>query len=187
MQVVPHITNEIIEQIKFASNCHTSGNIGENAENEICLIELGGTVGDIESSPFQEAIRQLKLEVGTHNMLTCLVTYIPTLKNVGEQKTKIAQHGFKDLRQSGLNCDMVIARSETELTEESRKKLAMFANLESNRIVSSPDLDIVFQLPMILEAQNISRIILKQFHLPWEKPDLSKWEGMVKRKRKMDK
>ncbi len=161
VQIIPHVTNEIKKRI-----------IDIAKEHEITLVEIGGTVGDIESMPFLEAVRQIGNEYP--NTFYIHVTYVPEIDVVGEQKTKPTQHSVMKLREVGIQPDAIVVRSRRFLEEIPRKKIALYSNLPEKAIFSAPDVDIIYKVPLILESQGLSSYILKKINLKNKKPDLSK-------------
>ncbi len=172
VQVVPHLTNEIKERIL---------ELGEKAD--VVLVEVGGTVGDIESLPFLEAIRQLRLELGPGGSFSVHVTLVPKIKAIGELKTKPTQHSVQKLREIGIHPDMVVCRTEEPLTQEARRKIALFANLPPEQVLEAPDVPTIYQVPLILYEQRADEIILEELRLtpPKLKPSLSDWRDLVDR------
>ncbi len=168
VQVIPHVTNEIKSMILKAS---------EN--KDISIVEIGGTVGDIESLPFLETIRQLQLELGRDNTLFIHLTYVPYISAAGELKTKPTQHSVKELRAIGIQPDIIICRSEVMLPEDVKSKIAMFCNVKPTNVISAYDVDYIYKIPLILKAQNLDNIITSALNLDYKTPDLSKWNHIV--------
>jgi CTP synthase len=175
VQVIPHITNEIQSWIMNVAEIPVDES---GLTPQICLIELGGTVGDIESGPFLEAIRQLQLRVGKDNFLIFFMSYAPVLGAVGEQKSKPTQNGMKELRITGLFADFVVIRSENKLTKAVKSKVSLFGSIQPECVLSSPNVDSVYYLPVFLEMQGISKLVCSKLHLEWRKPDLTYWEQL---------
>lgn len=168
VQVIPHITNEIKQSIKAG------------ADNfDVALIEIGGTVGDIESLPFLEAIRQMRIEVGAVNSLYIHLTLVPYIPTSGETKTKPTQHSVKELRSIGIQPDILICRSEKALSETDRSKIALFTNVETEGVISLEDAKSIYQIPMILHAQGLDEIVVKKLGLNPPQADLSEWQAVV--------
>ncbi len=169
VQVIPHVTDEIKQSIIAGS---------EGAD--VALIEIGGTVGDIESLPFMEAIRQLGLKVGHDRALFVHLTLLPWIPTAGELKTKPTQHSVKELRSIGIQPDILICRSDRPLPEGEREKIAMFTNVEEQAVFSAIDVNSIYQIPMLLHQQGLDKIVVKKFRLE-ELPeaDLSEWERVV--------
>ena len=172
VQIIPHITDEIKRQIRTV--------VG-NSKADICLIELGGTVGDIESAPFLEALRQLMVEVGNENAVVVHTTLVPIMSVVGEQKTKPTQHSVKELRAIGIIPDFIVGRGSEVLTEKSKKKIALFCNVPIDNVLSAPNVRSIYEVPLVLEQQKAAERILLKFNLPDKKPNLTKWSSMVDR------
>ncbi len=165
VQVIPHITDMIKARIK---GC---------AEGlDIALVEIGGTVGDIESLPFLEAIRQLGLEVGHENALYMHLTLVPYIKTAGEMKTKPTQHSVKELRSIGIQPDILLCRSETELPTNERRKVALFTNVPENAVISVIDADSIYRVPLLLHEQNLDKIVCDKLHRDTPAADLSEWQ-----------
>lgn len=178
VQIVPHITNEIKEWIR---------NVAEESGADICIVEIGGTVGDIESMPFLEAVRQLHLEEGEGNVIFIHTTLIPILKVVGEQKTKPTQHSVKELRAIGISPDIIIGRCVEELKKATKEKISLFCNVPVEAVYSSPDAETIYEIPLILEKQGISKYILHKLNLEYREANLEKWKEFVERLKKAEK
>ena len=171
VQVIPHITDEIKRKIR---------NVDEGRNSDIIIIELGGTVGDIESLPFLEAVRQFSIEVGRNNVKFAHLTLVPTIKGSGEIKTKPTQHSVKELMSMGIQPDFLFCRTERLLNSSVKVKLALFCNIEEESIFSAYDVkDSVYEVPLIFHEQGADRVILEKLGLPYKKPDLTKWKKMV--------
>lgn len=170
VQVVPHITNEIKSRIY---------NAGSESGADIVITEIGGTIGDIESQPFIEAIRQIRLEKGKENVIFCHVTLVPYLECSMEVKTKPTQHSVKELRSFGITPDFIITRSPYNLDEKVKDKIAMFCDVAKENVIDAPDASILYEIPLNFVKQNIEEKILKQFNLPIVKSDMSKWEDLI--------
>lgn len=170
VQVIPHITDEIKKSILKLSN-----------ENDIVIIEIGGTVGDIESLPFLESIRQFKFDVGEENVLYLHVTLVPFIKSAGELKTKPTQHSVKELREIGIQPDILVCRSEYPLDEEIRRKIALFCNVSKYNVVNAIDATTIYQIPLYMNKEGIDKMIMKKFELTEKDFDISKWEEIVYR------
>ena len=169
VQIIPHITDEIILRIKEASG-----------DADIALVEVGGTVGDIESLPFLEAIRQLGVEVGRDNALFMHLTLLPYISVAGEVKTKPTQHSVKELRSIGIQPDILICRSERPLSEPERKKISLFTNVEEKAVINSLDAKTIYQVPRMLHEQGLDEIITHRFRINAPKPSLTDWDKVVK-------
>ena len=169
VQVIPHVTNEIKNAIKKIAK-----------SVDVAIIEIGGTVGDIEGLPFLEAVRQLAMEIGKPNYLFVHVTFVPYVKSAGELKTKPTQHSVKELRAIGIQPDIIIARSEYDIPEEIRKKIALFTNVKESAVISAPDLEYIYEVPLYLSKQGLDKLITQYLELEYRKPDLKKWERIIK-------
>ena len=169
VQVVPHFTNEIIKSIEDV--------VSDNVD--IALIEIGGTVGDMESLSFLEAIRQLALRIGKENALFIHLTYVPYVKVAGELKTKPSQHSVRELRAIGIQPDILICRAEKPLPTGIKKKLALFTNVDENSVFSAPDIDTIYRLPLYLKKENLDKVIAKYLNIEYREPDLKDWESIV--------
>ncbi|MBT6073270.1 MAG: CTP synthase (glutamine hydrolyzing) [Euryarchaeota archaeon] len=178
VQVIPHITNEIQEWIERVANISSDGS-GEIPD--ACVIELGGTVGDIESAPFVEALRQFQFRVGEDNICFVHVSLVPVMGPVGEQKTKPTQHTVKELRGLGIIPDILVCRSEHPLNTETREKLAAFCHVSPEAVVSAHDVSNIYRIPILLEEQGVSKVLAKEigFELPDSRPLLEDWIKMA--------
>ena len=165
VQVIPHITDEI-------KRCIKSGSEGA----DIALVEIGGTVGDIESLPFLEAIRQMRVELGAENAMFLHLTLVPYIATAGELKTKPTQHSVKELRSIGIQPDILICRSERPLPDTERRKIALFTNVEEKAVISAVDADTIYQIPLLLHEQGLDEIVVKKFGLDLKQADLSEWQ-----------
>lgn len=165
VQVIPHITNEIKSKIT---------NLGKTAD--IVLVEIGGTVGDIESLPFLEAIRQYAYDVGRENVLYIHLTLVPHIKAAGEFKTKPTQHSVKELRMIGIQPDILLCRCEKELTEDMREKISLFCNVKKEAVFSATDMDSIYELPLLYSRQGVDDIIAKYLNIWSRSAGLQKWE-----------
>ena len=171
VQVIPHITDEIKRKIKIGAD-----------GAEICLVEIGGTVGDIESLPFVEAIRQLGLELGRKNTLYMHLTLVPYIKTSGEIKTKPTQHSVKELRSIGIQPDILLCRSEQPLPSSHRTKISLFTNVAEKAVISAHDADDIYAIPRILHAQHLDQIVLDHFNIQAPEADLTIWDKVVNAK-----
>lgn len=162
VQIIPHITNEIIERILDVSRKPVDGT---TFEPDVCVIELGGTIGDIESMPFVEALRQLQLRLPPENFCLVHVSMVPAVGESGEQKTKPTQHSVKELRALGLVPDFVVCRSPKELQADTRDKLSLFCNVPSDHVLSSPDIRNIYHVPLVMMKQNFHELISKRLNL----------------------
>lgn len=168
VQVIPHITNEIKRSIKLGADGY-----------DIAMIEIGGTVGDIESLPFLEAIRQMRIELGAQRALFIHLTLVPYIPTSGETKTKPTQHSVKELRSIGIQPDILICRSEKPLSMGDRAKIALFTNVEKEGVISLQDAKSIYQIPMILHEQGLDEIVVKKLALSVKPADLSEWQKVV--------
>ena len=180
VQVIPHITNEIQDWIERVAHTASDGN---GKEPDACVIELGGTVGDIESAPFVEALRQFQFRVGSENICFVHVSLVPVMGPVGEQKTKPTQHTVKELRGLGIIPDILVCRSVSPLEDETRSKLAAFCHVSENAVVSAHDVSNIYRVPMMFEDQGVSEVLSKGlgFKLPGKRPLLEEWKSMADR------
>ncbi|SVA16052.1 uncharacterized protein METZ01_LOCUS68906 [marine metagenome] len=180
VQVIPHITNEIQEWIERVAHVPSDGG---NGAPDVCVIELGGTVGDIESAPFVEALRQFQFRVGRENICFVHVSLVPVMGPVGEQKTKPTQHTVKELRGLGIIPDILVCRSAKPLQDDTRAKLAAFCHVSEDAVVSAHDVSNIYRVPMMLEEQGVSGVLsgLFGFELPSERPLLDDWKAMADR------
>ncbi|MEQ1546594.1 CTP synthase [Methyloglobulus sp.] len=168
VQVIPHITDEIKNRIY------------QSAEGkDIALIEIGGTVGDIESLPFLEAIRQMRVELGAERALFIHLTLVPYIRSAGEIKTKPTQHSVKELRSIGIQPDILICRSEQPIPESDRRKIALFTNVEEKAVISAVDADSIYRIPLLLHEQGLDEIVVNKLRLNVPKADLSEWQKVV--------
>jgi CTP synthase len=168
IQVIPHITDEIKRRVVEGAG-----------EVDVALVEIGGTVGDIESQPFLEAVRQLRVELGSERALFLHLTLVPYISTAGETKTKPTQHSVKELRSIGIQPDILVCRSELEIDESSRHKIALFTNVDSPSVISLPDTDSIYRVPSILGAAGLDDIVVKKLHLDCPKADFSEWDKVV--------
>ena len=172
VQVIPHITNEIKARIRRAA---------EASPTDVVISEIGGTVGDIESLPFLEAIRQFRREVGPENVVYVHVTLVPFIEAAGELKTKPTQHSVNELRRIGIHPDVVVCRSHEELSREIRDKIALFADVDPAAVVASPDVPDVYEVPRVLEGEGLDRLVGERLGLDLGRPDLSDWDELLER------
>lgn len=170
VQVIPHITNEI--KSRFYRDFTTQ-------ETQIAIIEVGGTVGDIESQPFLEAIRQFQHEVGRENAILIHVTLIPYLKASGEMKTKPTQASVKELQGMGIQPDIIVCRSEVPLDDSIKDKIALFCNVPSNHVLQNLDVEYLYEAPLAMEKENLAQVACESLHLDCPTPDLTDWKDMV--------
>lgn len=174
VQVIPHVTDEIKQRILQCANGY-----------DVVMVEIGGTVGDIESLPFLEAIRQMRAELGAENTLFVHLTLLPYIPTAGELKTKPTQHSVKELRSIGIQPDVLLCRSQIQMSENERNKIALFTNVEQQAVINCPDVQSIFEIPLILHAQNLDTIILRKLHLEAQPADLRKWENVVTRQKEL--
>jgi CTP synthase len=170
VQVIPHITDEIKQRI---------WNLARTGRYDVILVEVGGTVGDIESLPYLEAIRQFTLDVGRRNALNIHVTLVPFIRSAGETKTKPTQHSVKSLLEIGLQPDVLICRTEKPLTKELREKIALFCNVETRSVVEGRDVQSIYEVPILLEKEGLPAIVLEKLNLRCGKPNLKQWIRFV--------
>jgi CTP synthase len=172
VQVVPHITDEIKQRVKL---------LAETQDVDVVITEIGGTVGDIESLPFLEAIRQFNVEVGRRDCMFIHLTLVPYIAHAGELKTKPTQHSVNELRRIGIQPDMLLCRSESELDCDMRKKIALFASLPMAAVVSAKDVDNIYKVPLWFEQEGVDDLICEHFGFDAPAPDLSEWAEISRR------
>ena len=169
VQVIPHITDEIKKRI-----------IKGAGDSDLAIVEIGGTVGDIESQPFLEAIRQMKIDLQSHQTLFMHLTLLPFLKSAGETKTKPTQRSVKEMLSHGLQPDILVCRSDEPMEEEERRKIALFTNVKKNSVISMPDVDSIYKIPIELNHQNVDEIVLEKLKLnSLRKPNLRDWKKVI--------
>ena len=168
VQVIPHITDAIKENIRLGAQ-----------GADIAMVEIGGTVGDIESLPFLEAIRQMRVEVGRENALFMHLTLVPYIRTAGEIKTKPTQHSVKELRSIGIQPDVLLCRAETHIPDEERRKIALFTNVEEAAVISAVDADNIYRIPRLLHAQGLDALVVRQFRLEVGEADLREWDRVL--------
>mgnify|MGYP001289893179 FL=1 len=171
VQVIPHITDEIKRRIKAGAK-----------GNDIAIVEIGGTVGDIESQPFVEAIRQMSLDLPSHSTAFVHLTLVPYINVSGELKTKPTQHSVKELRSLGISPDCLICRSEQELPKDERKKIALFCSVNPTSVISMHDVSTVYSIPLLLHKQKVDEIIISKLKIKSKKPNLNDWKRVVSAK-----
>ena len=170
VQVIPHITDEIKKRI-----------INGAGNSEVAIVEIGGTVGDIESQPFLEAIRQMKLDLMPHQTLFMHLTLLPFLKSAGETKTKPTQRSVKEMLSHGLQPDILVCRSDEQMEEEERRKIALFTNVNRDSVISMPDVDSIYKIPIELNYQKVDEIILEKLKFKsFKKANLNDWKRVIK-------
>lgn len=172
VQVIPHVTDEIKQRVKL---------VAESQDLDFVITEIGGTVGDIESLPFLEAIRQLQTELGRDRCIFVHLTLVPFIGHAGELKTKPTQHSVNELRRIGIQPDMVVCRSEEALSREIREKIALFASLPVDAVISARDVDDIYKVPLMFRAEGVDDLILDHFGIEAEPPQLGEWEEIVRR------
>ncbi|GIQ69816.1 CTP synthase [Xylanibacillus composti] len=170
VQVIPHITNEIKDRVFRAAR---------ESQSDVVITEIGGTVGDIESLPFLEAIRQIKSDIGRENVMYIHVTLIPYLKAAGEVKTKPTQHSVKELRSIGIQPQVIVTRTEHPLTDEMKRKLALFCDIDANAVVEARDADNLYEVPLNMRDEGLDEIVVNYLKLPAKPLDMTEWEQMV--------
>lgn len=170
VQVIPHITNEIKGR---------AYRVAKETNADVIITEIGGTVGDIESQPFLEAIRQVKYDVGAENVMYIHVTLVPYLGKAGELKTKPTQHSVKDLREIGIQPDLVICRTEYAISQEMKDKISLFCNLSPGSVIENRDADTLYEVPLVLEREGLAEKVCKRLNLTCGQADLSEWERIV--------
>ncbi|MBN2453304.1 MAG: CTP synthase, partial [Candidatus Omnitrophica bacterium] len=170
IQVIPHITDAIKERIKVCARA---------SKADIVIVEIGGTVGDIESLPFLEAARQFRLDMGYDNVLYIHLTLVPYIRAAGEVKTKPTQHSVGTLREIGIIPDVLVCRTERPLSEGVKEKISLFCNVKKEAVIESPDMDSIYQIPLVFKKQILDEIILSHFKLICKFSDLKNWEKNV--------
>src|ERR671929_705382 len=177
VQVIPHVTNEIKDRVR---------RMGTSSDADVVIAEIGGTVGDIESLPFLEAIRQFRREAGAENVLYLHVTLVPFIEAAGELKTKPTQHSVNELRRIGIHPDVVVTRSREELSSEIRDKIALFTDVEPDAVVASPDVADVYLVPSVLRREGLDRLVCEKLGLELHEPDLTEWNELTDLIRRRD-
>jgi len=170
VQVVPHITDEIKNSIKAVSD-----------NFDIVIVEIGGTIGDIESLPFLEAIRQFRYDVGRENVIYIHLTLVPYISTAGELKSKPTQHSVKELRAIGIQPDILLCRTDRPLSQSFKKKIALHCNLDIDAVIAARDVESIYEVPVALNEEGIDRLIAKKFSLSPADPDLTKWENVIRK------
>lgn len=178
VQVIPHITNEIKNFIY---------SVGKKSNSDVVITEIGGTVGDIESQPFMEAIRQVSLEVGRNNCIFIHVTLVPYIKSSGEHKSKPTQHSVKQLQSLGIMPNIIVTRSEEPIDEPIKQKISLFCNVKKDCVIENKTIDMIYEVPIMLEEQDFCEIVCRELDINYDKCDLSEWEEMLKRARNINK
>ena len=172
VQVIPHITNEIKAKIEL---------VGKENNSDIVITEIGGTVGDIESTPFLEAIRQFKYDVGRGNVLYIHVTLLPYLKAAGELKTKPSQHSVKELMSLGIRPDILVCRTEHPVSLDIKRKLSMFCDIDEDAVIEAPDAKTIYEVPLIMEENGLANVACKKLGIENKKPTLKTWKEIVRK------
>ena len=173
VQVIPHITNEIKARMEL---------LGKGDEHDLVITEIGGTVGDIESLPYIEAVRQLRWELDRENCVVIHLTLVPFLSAAKELKTKPTQHSVKTLMESGINADVLVCRTEHELSDDLRKKLALFCNVEQEAVIQSIDAETIYDVPILMYEEGLDQVVMKRLGIEDEiQPDLTHWKNFLKR------
>ena len=172
VQVIPHITDEIKHRVQI---------LGKSGDYDIVITEIGGTVGDIESLPYIEAVRQLKWDLGENNAIVIHLTLVPYLSAAGELKTKPTQHSVKTLMESGVMADILVCRTEHELPEDLRSKLAKFCNVREEAVIQSIDASTIYDVPNLMLDEGLDKVVLKKLNLKSDEPNLTQWNQFLER------
>lgn len=178
VQVIPHITNEIKDQVFRA---------GEATEADVVITEIGGTVGDIESLPFLEAIRQIKNDVGKNSVMYIHCTLVPYIAAAGELKTKPTQHSVKELRSLGIQPDIIVLRTEVRVTKDQKEKIALFCDIDEKAVIEMPDADTLYQVPISLQNQKLDDLVLEHFGLDFPPAEMDEWRKLLEKVRNLSK
>ncbi len=168
VQIIPHITDEIKQRIVLGAG-----------DADVAMIEIGGTVGDIESLPFLEAIRQMGIEMGSEQTLYMHLTLLPYIPTAGELKTKPTQHSVKELQSIGIRPDILFCRADREIPPEERRKIALFTNVEERGVISAIDVESIYQIPLLYHAQNLDQLVVEKLKLTTHAADLSQWQAVI--------
>lgn len=177
VQVIPHITNEIKDQVYQA---------GEATKADVVITEIGGTVGDIESLPFLEAIRQIKSDIGRDHVMYIHCTLVPYIKAAGEVKTKPTQHSVKELRSLGIQPDLIVLRSEVEISQENKQKIALFCDVNEEAVIEMLDADTLYQVPISLQEQNLDQITCELLKIDCDEADMTEWKALINKVRNLE-
>jgi CTP synthase len=172
IQVIPHITNEIKDRIQL---------VARRSDADVVIVEVGGTVGDIESEPFLEAIRQMRKDVGRHDVLYIHVTLLPYLATTKELKTKPTQHSVKELLRVGIQPDVILCRSDYPMSDELREKIALFCNIESKAVIPMSNAETIYEVPLTLEEAGLGEFLVEELGLQRQTPDMAEWQALVSR------
>lgn len=178
VQVIPHITNEIKDRIY---------RVGHSGETDIVITEIGGTVGDIESQPFLEAIRQVNFEIGSENVMYIHVTLVPSLFNSGELKTKPTQHSTKELRSIGIQPNVIVCRTAQPLNDDVKEKIGLFCNIPGKWVIQNLDAEHIYEVPLMLEEEGLTDIVCTKLGLKCGDPDLTEWRNIVAKQKNLSK
>ncbi|WP_445488911.1 CTP synthase [Niallia sp. 03133] len=178
VQVIPHITNEIKERVFRA---------GRETNADVVITEIGGTVGDIESLPFLEAIRQIKNDIGRENVMYIHCTLVPYIKAAGEMKTKPTQHSVKELRSLGIQPNVIVVRTEKEISQDMKDKIALFCDIDTKAVIECRDADTLYTIPLALQDQNLDQIVCEHLKLNCQEADMTEWIQLVDRVRNLSK
>ncbi|MDG4657648.1 CTP synthase [Ectobacillus antri] len=178
VQVIPHITNEIKERVFRA---------GRETNADVVITEIGGTVGDIESLPFLEAIRQIKSDIGRDNVMYIHCTLIPYIKAAGEMKTKPTQHSVKELRSLGIQPNIIVVRTEQPVSQDMKDKLALFCDIDPKAVIEARDADTLYAVPLALQEQNMDQIVCDHLKLDYKPADMQEWQALVEKVRNLSK
>ncbi|TRZ36676.1 CTP synthase [Niallia circulans] len=178
VQVIPHITNEIKERVFRA---------GRETNADVVITEIGGTVGDIESLPFLEAIRQIKNDIGRENVMYIHCTLVPYIKAAGEMKTKPTQHSVKELRSLGIQPNVIVVRTEKPISQDMKDKIALFCDIDTNSVIECQDADTLYTIPLALQEQNLDQIVCDHLHLKCGEADMEEWIELVDKVRNLSK
>ncbi|ADU95822.1 CTP synthase [Geobacillus sp. Y412MC52] len=178
VQVIPHITNEIKERVFRA---------GRETNADVVITEIGGTVGDIESLPFLEAIRQIKSDVGRENVMYIHCTLVPYIKAAGEMKTKPTQHSVKELRSLGIQPNVIVVRTEMPMPQEMKEKIALFCDIDPKAVIEARDADTLYAVPLMLQEQKLDQIVCEHLRLNCREADMTEWKALVEKVRNLSK
>lgn len=178
VQVIPHITNEIKDRLQRAA---------KTAKADVVITEIGGTVGDIESLPFLEAIRQMRSDLGRDSVMYIHCTLIPYLKAAGEMKTKPTQHSVKELRSLGIQPNLIVVRTEMPVPQDMKDKIALFCDIKPEEVIESRDVDVIYEMPLMLQAQNMDQIVIDYLGLDAHEADMTEWKSLVDKVRGLTK
>jgi len=172
IQVVPHVTNQIKERIQ---------GLTKNNDADVVIVEVGGTVGDIEGLPFLEAIRQMRKDVGRDNVLYVHLTLLPYISSTGELKTKPTQHSVNELRRIGIQPDVILCRSDYEVSEGIKEKVSLFCDVEKRAVIALPTASTIYEVPLVLERAGLGHILMEKLGLKWDDQDMGEWERLVEK------